>query len=66
MANNHASSGDISHIAPRNRDFPQNFKRTARLIFNIKNTHVTPRNGKNKEQKSIEDNFENFRIIDFI
>jgi len=44
MANNHASSGDISHIAPRNRDFPQNFKRTARLIFNIKNTHVTPRN----------------------
>lgn len=39
-----ARSGEISHTAPRNRDFPQNFRNTARLMFSKRNTHVTPVN----------------------
>lgn len=48
MAKIQAKRGEISHTAPRNRDFPQNFRNTARLMFNNKNTHVTPANIRSK------------------
>lgn len=47
IAKIHARSGEISHTAPRNRDFPQNLRNTAKLMFNIRNTHVTPARSKN-------------------
>jgi hypothetical protein len=47
MAKIQAMSGETSHTAPRNRDFPQNFRKTARLMFSNKNTHVTPEKERN-------------------
>lgn len=52
-----ARSGEISHTAPRKRDFPQNFRKTARLMFNKRNTHVTPaKRNKNTKWKLEEGN----------
>ena len=42
MAKIHAKSGETSHTAPLKRDFPQNFRNTARLMLSNKNTQVTP------------------------
>lgn len=42
IAKIHARSGEISHTAPRNRDLPQYFRKTVRLVKSIRNTHVTP------------------------
>lgn len=42
IANIQANNGEISHMAPRKRDLPQNFKKTARLMLSKRNTHATP------------------------